>query len=1784
MSLHGIPKSTVKTAFFFVLLMLLQSASPTLLQLGQDEVERAPISITTTASSGTTTVFLQSRAAALQMGNGSTIEVLNHSIGTSDTSNSGSQTFDIAAFLDPSFATATVLSGTVSFALWIRGSGGPNSKASITFNLYRADANGTVTGAAVATASTSNVVFPTTYTEHTASTTVSNLQFAAGERLKLTVAVSGNNGITYEARWGSSLYQSRIELPISVPINVLSNDLADSNGLSLSTYWVGTTPASPTFTLNLSSPLTTAHIDEIRTELFAPNGTSVMTSTLNTSSPAYTGTSQWTALLPLNNQSAFGSWRLALEIDSLDAARWMVDHPGDATAAGMRMFANVTVPVAASSILTLNCMDADGQPLAGVGVQVWSQQVRRPDLDQPCGSSGQVDLEVPNGLVDLSLSYQGVTVAQPSFTVNGNTTQTVLTSVSDLTLNASHADGRPAGIVYVWVVHPNGTLMVSGLSFNSTVTFPSLPQGQYVVSASWMGNPIPSLTATHSGQAGGDVVELNTTVMASFVLVTDPQGQPIEGVQLIARDQQTQTIRGAATTLANGMAAFDLIEANYTLEPVWQRFVFPSMTVAFEGEQINITLQLEQISFTLTDLDGQSLPFANLRVLDDQNQTMVLADGNENGTGTLLLPNGTYPMAVQWSSRYFVLGPQTVSGPASWTLSVPLKTFEVTIENTNGDALDGVTVEVEDEFGAVWSGSMTNASGLSTVRSPEGIMAVSVFMDGFSISSTVETFDFDNSTMTIIVDIPDVIVHIATSDGTPLDAVELQIRTIGGAILDVGVSDENGTALLRAPDGQHVLSARWLGIEVGCMNLTVNGVTAVNFTADAYLVTFEAVDRSNLPVDNVTLILRKESSNVILATGVTATNGRIDMLLPVGTYDIQGSWFGVEVLNTVLTVQQAVLVEMTVEVLLVELNVVDTQGEPLNGARVDLLRNDVFAATGTVQANGRVQFRVAAGTFTAIATWFGIEVNRTEVAFSAQTVAMNTLVAEVTSVYVEVVDKEGLPVDGVTVTVRDGFVILDQNISANGGDLRLRLPYGSYQATATLSGILVAEIEDFVAPATGLVAIEIALERVDLSFVDLDGVQVGGIQVLANDPRTYGTMVTNTDENGDATLRLPVGNYTLDLVWKGRTIANVNLAVPTAVSEIQLPLRQHTVRVQDANGEVAQGVRVTLRDPSDNILATEVLDERGSITVPVGDGLHRLSVAWAGLGLYSEIYTPINTSSHNVTLSIGDVALSVVDLDDQPVANLGVIIRLDSGRLLDVVTTNASGGARLYLPDSTVVLTLQIQGIIVGEETVVINGQSNVDLVAPIRTRTFVLLDTADHPLINAQAYLETSTGLRIGPAVSNGNGEVTVLLLPDESSLQVVWNGREVLMENMTDNQAPTELVTNVHTVTINFLTPEVKPQIAVVRNVEVTDAVTSLGRPLPPSQTMQVVTGMHSVDTVWHDVVLPSIALNASASGEVDLVLPLEVYDLTFVELDQSPLSTELRLELAQTPWSTTVISYGNASLLVPPGTVSMQVWMDDVMVKETVLRSELSTVLLSVDTHSLTLTSPGNRIITANRLDVAWAGSDWHEMTEAGVLGPSGTPWTVRVSYQGWFFERSITPPARNANLTLFLEIANVTLQVADRNGDAIEETSCTFSNDEAQSTVLSESEAVSFELLVGTYDYLCRVPSAGEVGDDGRRSSKELTGTLVVVDDIENTLRLDVVELPFSESEQVKGILSSGVGLTLGILALVGWVVALVALNNIMGRRRQDAEGSSPLPEAQPEAATASEKSMDELFDL
>ena len=107
-------KAVVLVVFFLTQTLSLMIAGTS---LDANQTMEAPLTMTTDTDADSATLYLQSRSSALQMGNQSTIQILNHEVGTNDDQVNASQSLDLLAFLDPQFSTTATLNGQVSFAL-----------------------------------------------------------------------------------------------------------------------------------------------------------------------------------------------------------------------------------------------------------------------------------------------------------------------------------------------------------------------------------------------------------------------------------------------------------------------------------------------------------------------------------------------------------------------------------------------------------------------------------------------------------------------------------------------------------------------------------------------------------------------------------------------------------------------------------------------------------------------------------------------------------------------------------------------------------------------------------------------------------------------------------------------------------------------------------------------------------------------------------------------------------------------------------------------------------------------------------------------------------------------------------------------------------------------------------------------------------------------------------------------------------------------------------------------------------------------------------------------------------------------------------------------------------------------------------------------------------------------------------------------------------------------------------------------------------------------------------
>jgi len=233
-------------------------------------------------------------------------------------------------------------------------------------------------------------------------------------------------------------------------------------------------------------------------------------------------------------------------------------------------------------------------------------------------------------------------------------------------------------------------------------------------------------------------------------------------------------------------------------------------------------LQTQTISGTVTDADGNVVSGATVDVdveegwTNEYDAAEITTDSNGDYTVTVPATNDVYTLDVSEDGYTSTVIDADVSGgdtTASASLETASYTYDATVEDSSGNALEGATVELLDGSGNVVSSGTTASDGTISLSAPSGTYDVEVSADGYdsasgsadlSTSGASGTFTLSESTYVL--------------DGTVTDASG---NAIEGA--NVTLVDSSGNTVKEAStasDGTYSIS----GVKSGDYTVEVSGV------------------------------------------------------------------------------------------------------------------------------------------------------------------------------------------------------------------------------------------------------------------------------------------------------------------------------------------------------------------------------------------------------------------------------------------------------------------------------------------------------------------------------------------------------------------------------------------------------------------------------------------------------------------------------------------------------------------------------------------------------------------------------------------------------------------------------------------------------------------------------------------------------------------------------------------------------------------------------------------------
>ncbi|MCK5252252.1 MAG: hypothetical protein KAQ96_04855, partial [Thermoplasmata archaeon] len=452
-----------------------------------------------------------------------------------------------------------------------------------------------------------------------------------------------------------------------------------------------------------------------------------------------------------------------------------------------------------------------------------------------------------------------------------------------------------------------------------------------------------------------------------------------------------------------------------------------------------------------------------------------------------------------------------------------------------------------------------------------------------------------------------------------------------------GTTDAGGQVILMIANGTFDLEVRWQNVPVYFSPHSVLNDTWIDVNAAVYSPEIIILDDVGDPVFDAVVFTMHPNGTVLDRSWRTDSQGSIFWdTMAGGDYRLSVLWMGVEVYNATLDLNGQGPFTITVMVYQLDIQVVDTAGQGLELAQVVITNttNGLVADSTLTNFTGHTMSKIPIGNFDFVVYWRNTVVFNSLTDHKVDASGVLVLQARIYAVNLTVVDASDVPLANARVVV--GFAVSGQvqdfGTTDDVGVLGTRLPVGFYNFWVYWKDVLVNETLNFYFDGSTEHTIYASVYWVDVHVQDTENVSVVSALVTLrhSDGLDFGTM--STDNEGNTSYRLPIGDYRIVVVWKETVVFDgvrrIDSQDPLELTVAIHYLRLHVVDSRDV--PVDNALVATHNDSSSAIVGSSVTDAVGNITHRVPMGTYRVQIVWQE----AVVHEAIRTVDHNNWVTI----------------------------------------------------------------------------------------------------------------------------------------------------------------------------------------------------------------------------------------------------------------------------------------------------------------------------------------------------------------------------------------------------------------------------------------------------------------------------------------------------------------------------------------------------------------------
>lgn len=1087
------------------------------------------------------TLYLHNVTNSVPIGNVATLRIMDTEQGvgplttTTPTINSVKTEF----YLYPALANNVTVEGQITVYMWairtVRM--GDADQATLIWELYDVDE----TGAKVAKVSRglrtlSMIIDWKQY--WVTNDTVSKYTVAKGHYLLLEFELQGSSSNDYQVAWGDSNYRSKVVIGSLDYVLVEHVEARDDTGIPRIAFDYDAEVKDVTFHADVTDPFGGYDVQHVNVTLEGPAGGLVLVDSGMTMTSGYF--TSWRSGYQLDwNYDGYPAGMYNLTVSAVDNSGWYFrypSHPENETYGGHLETLTVVFWIGGPpQEVTVEVRDNLTLPLEGALVTIY-------ETSNSTDASGVSVLLVSNGTFPLTVRWQGVLVLETDLTVDGATLANLTVAVYHPTFIAVDDLGDPLEDAVALVEHPNGTVLSTYGRTDVTGSFglARMPGGEYGITLLWLGSPV------HEGRLvidGNGPYTLTCWVYTLDIRVEDDEGTGLDLAQVVALNSTSHLVMDSRLTDIQGDLSVRLPLGSYDMAVYWRgRLVHDATRDLLVNASADLTLLADifRLDVSVTDSGGLPLTGAKVVIADADGGTVLdfcITDGD--GVMATRLALGAYSVSVFWSDVLVHLESRLeVTDHDQITIVADVHWVTFTVEDAGGEALPAAGLALVHSAGQSFGALLTDEDGNATFRLPSGAygatatwLGVVVFDDDLQVSS-IDTIAVPTSVHRVSFHVVDALVG-----DLPGALVNVQV-VASGQSAGTGTTGEDGTTIIRLPEGQVATSVTWLDSPVHEGQVTVDGAGPYQLVASVHLVTFTMMDSEDVGLASALLDLVNLATDRSFGTSIADQNGEAVLRLPAGDYLTRVTWKEHLVLDVNTAISSNVPVVLECAVFHPTVLLVDSRDLPLEGAHTVVTSEADGDGMGALPTgpDGTVSFRLPEGAYAVSASWSGVRV--LEDVITVVDGSVHKLTASVHYPDILLADSRDVPLANarVTVALRDSGAVMASGITDGNGSVVLRLPAADYMTEVVwgdeLCLVAPVEVED-----DGPVHLSAWVHYLDISVNDGEGVALAGcVAVVTN--ATTGVAVGRgaTSPDGDLELRLPRGTFALEVAWMGITV------------------------------------------------------------------------------------------------------------------------------------------------------------------------------------------------------------------------------------------------------------------------------------------------------------------------------------------------------------------------------------------------------------------------------------------------------------------------------------------------------------------------------------------------------------------------------------------------------------------------------------------------------------------------